>query len=167
MRAITIELHKEIRIYAETTYLIGIEFDHPTAHSIRIELLIPGVVEGVSEVNAPPIAAHLDHLWRTVQWHIWFLRVRRAAHDASQMHRTGEPGVERIGNIVASHLSRAPAGDVEKAVVEREIDVADQRRYRFEALQQRRQLLGFCWLRRDLDYFLDVPTPLVSKPQPD
>jgi hypothetical protein len=39
------------------------------------------------------------------------------------------------------HLAQAPAGDIEILVIQAEVDVGDQRRHGFEALQKRRQVL--------------------------
>src|SRR3712207_8576264 len=60
----------------------------------------------------------------------------------SDPHRAREARVERIAHVVAPQLARAPARDVEEAVVQREVDVADQRRHRAEGGEHRRQVGG-------------------------
>jgi hypothetical protein len=93
--------------------------------------------------------------------------MRGAPHDAAQMHGAGQLGIERIGDVVLPHFARAPARDVKPAVVEREIDIRDQGRHRFEALQQGRQLLRFGRLGGNLYDLSHVPVALVAGPQPD
>src|SRR5215210_6333990 len=91
----------------------------------------------------------------------------RLANYAPQMHGASLPGVERVGDVVLSHLSGAPAGYVEKAVVEREVDVGDQGRHRPEVLEGRRQLIRICRLGWNVDYLLDVPPAVLAVPEPD
>ena len=93
--------------------------------------------------------------------------MRRAANDAADVHGARQLRLAGIADIVLTHLAGAPAGDVEKLVVHRQIDVGDQRRHRAKSLQQRRQLLlgrRFRWNRRRL---LDVELAALAPPGPD
>src|SRR6266446_8668360 len=83
------------------------------------------------------------------------------------MHRAGLFGMERVGNVVLQHFPCAPAGDVKKPIVYGEINIGDERRHRFEALKQRRELLGIGWLSRDLDHFLNLPGSVLPMPEPN
>ena len=47
--------------------------------------------------------------------------------------------LHRVGHVILAHLTGAPAGHVQEAIVEREIDVGNQGWNRLEPLQQRRQ----------------------------
>ena len=76
-------------------------------------------------------------------------------------------GFLRIGDVVLTHLAGAPAGDVEKLVVHRQVDVGDQRRHRAKALQQRRQLILRRGLWRDRRRLLDVELAALAPPGPD
>jgi hypothetical protein len=64
--------------------------------------------------------------------------MRRPADDAADVQRAGQLRLEGIRHIVLPELARAPTGDIKIPVVEREIDVGDERRNRLEAFEQRR-----------------------------
>ena len=83
--------------------------------------------------------------------------MRRLPHDSAQVHGAGKFGMERIGDVVLLEFSGAPARDVQKLIVEREIDVGDQRRHRFESFEQRRKFFGIGRLGGNLDHFLYRP----------
>ena len=80
-----------------------------------------------------------------------------------------EHGVEGIGDVVLAKLARAPAGDVEIAVVQRQVDVRHQRRHRLEPLEQGRQIGRIGRLRGDRDHLLRLPLLVrgVQVPDPD
>ena len=56
------------------------------------------------------------------------------ANDSTEVYRSRFSRMERIGDIELQKLAGAKAGDVQEAVVQREVDVRDQRRNRFEPL---------------------------------
>ena len=62
--------------------------------------------------------------------------------DPAQAHRADLPGVCRVGDVVLLELTGAPAGHVEEAVVDRQVDVGDQRRHRPERRERGRQTGG-------------------------
>ena len=70
--------------------------------------------------------------------------------------------IERIADVVLDELARAPARDVQKTIVDRQIDVGDERRHRLEPLQNRRQLLRIGGLGGNLDHLLDCPLAVRS-----
>ena len=125
MNTIVIRLNEKSLIEADATFRADIELGHPTSHARWIELFIPGRVERIGEVDAFSIAAYFDHLRPTLQRLLGSCRMRCLPHNSTDLHRAGLFGIERIGNIILQHLSGPPAGDVEKAIVEREIDVGD------------------------------------------
>src|ERR1700733_11617294 len=86
-----------------------------------------GGIERVGPVDALAVTADLDHLRAaSVGVAVWMGRVAR---DAPDPNGAGELGFPRFGDVVLTHLARSPTGDVEELVVEREVDVADQRRH--------------------------------------
>src|SRR5579863_3292043 len=134
------ELQEEVRIDFQAALGFGIELYHPAPDALGIELHVPRRIERVGEIDAPAVAADLDHLRTAVQRGLGLLGMRRVAHDAAEVNRGGLLGVERIGNVVLKEFAGAPAGDVEKTVVERKVDVGDQGRHGFEPLQHGRKL---------------------------
>ena len=83
------------------------------------------------------------------------------------MHAARQIGLHRIADIVLPQLTRAPAGHIEKTVVQRQVDVADQRRHGAEALEQSRQqrrIRGLGWDDRRL---LRVELAAFAIPGPD
>ena len=75
-------------------------------------------------------------------------------------------GVEDVGHVVLLEFPGAPARHVQPAVVDRQVDVGDQRRHRPERLQGRRQQLGVGGLGGDGDDLADRPAVAVAVPQP-
>src|SRR5918992_4433545 len=161
---IGIELDEEVGVYGETTLRVHVQLGDPAVEALRVELLVPGGIERVAEVHPAPVAAQFHHLRPPVQGTGG--RVRRLANDSPQMHGARVPGVERIGDIVLPHLSGTPTGDVEEAVVEREVDVGNHGRHRSEVLKSGRQLIRIRWLCRDVDHLLDTPPAVLAVPEP-
>jgi hypothetical protein len=85
-----------------------------------------------------------------------------ARHDTAEAHLADEPRVVRIADVVLLEVARAPARDVEEAIVEREVDVGDERRDGLEALEERRQLRRVGGLGGDGDDLLDRPAGSVA-----
>ena len=87
------------------------------------------------------------------------------------LHRAGLDRVERIGHVELLQLAGAQARDVEEAIVEREVDVGDERRHRAESLEQRRQIVGGRRLGGNLDHLADPPgaasVAAFAMPHPD
>ena len=125
MNTIIIRLNEESIVEADAAFRVDIELRHPTSNARGIELLIPGRVERVGEVDAFSVAAHFDHLRPAAQRLLGFSRMRCLPDNSTNLHRAGLLGIEGIGNIILQHLSGPPAGDVEKAIIEREIDVGN------------------------------------------
>ena len=146
---------------------LRVELHHPAVDAVGIELRVDGAVERVGEIDAPAVAADLDHLRPAVERPVLGARMRRPRDDAADADLAGELRVERIGHVVLLQVAGAPAGDVEEAVVHRQIDVGDERRHRLEALEQRRQLILARRLGRNLDDLLHRPFVAVAVPGPD
>src|SRR6266508_3065481 len=60
-------MDEEFRIERDTSGGVGVELDHPAVDALRIELRIDRAVERVGEINAPAVAADLDHLRSTTE----------------------------------------------------------------------------------------------------
>src|SRR5688572_15848997 len=116
---------------------IGVDLRHPGADAVREELVVPGAVQRVGDVDAPAVAADLDHLRAAGQPVGRRGRVRRPAGDPTQVDRPDLAGVRGIGHVELLELAGAPAGHVEHPVVDGQVDVADQRGDGAEGLQRR------------------------------
>lgn len=134
-------------------------------HAVRIELVVPRRIERVGPVHALPVAADLDHLRAARERAA--VRMRRAARDAADADRPREHRVVRVRHVVLAHLAGAPAGHIEEAIVERQVDVGHERRYRAESLEQRRQFIGRGRLRGDRRGFLHMELAAFAPPRPD
>src|SRR5271154_2693937 len=128
------EFQKELRVELHAALRLGIDFHHPASNSVRIKLRVPWRIKRIREISTTPVPAQLHHLRAAIQRRRRIFGMCRAPHDATYMHGPGFFGMERIGNIVLKKFSRAPARDVKKAVVERKINVCDERRHGLEAL---------------------------------
>ena len=62
VNTIIIRLNEESIVEADAALRVDIELRHPTANTRGIELLIPGGVQRVGEVDPFSVPAHLDHL---------------------------------------------------------------------------------------------------------
>src|SRR5688500_15510667 len=62
-----IEFDKELLVERDAACGVCIDLHHPAANAVRIELRIPGRVEGVGDVDSPAIATDFDHLRPAVQ----------------------------------------------------------------------------------------------------
>src|SRR6059058_5057504 len=122
MCAQPVELDKELFIELHPALWIQIDFRHPALNAIGIKLLVPWRVERIGKVAALAVAADLDHLRAAVESHAKLLRVGGAANDPTEVDRTGFLRVGGIGDIVLDELACPPAGNIEEAVVEGEID---------------------------------------------
>src|SRR5215469_4404220 len=54
---------EELRIEGKAAVRIGVELHHPAVEPALVELRVDRAVERVGEVDAPAVAADLDHLW--------------------------------------------------------------------------------------------------------
>src|SRR5439155_19432306 len=127
-----IRLHEELAVELEATVIAGVELGDPALQAIRIKLVVPCPVQPVRDIDALAVAADLHHLRAAVER--TGVRMRGPANDPAEMHRPGLLGAERIGYVVLQEFARAPAGDIEEAVVEGSVDVGDEGPHRLEAV---------------------------------
>ena len=93
--------------------------------------------------------------------------MRCLADNATEVDAAGLLGLEGIADIELKKLAGTPRRHVEPAIVEGEVDVANQRRNCLEALEQRRQVIGIGRFGRDLDHLLHLVSGAVEIPRPD
>jgi hypothetical protein len=79
----------------------------------------------------------------------------------------GELGIERVGHIVLSEIAGSPAGDVEEPVVDRQIDIGNERGDCLEAFEQRRPDIRIGGFGGNLDDLLDRLFVAIAIPGPD
>ena len=160
-------MREEPRVQGQTAGRVGVEPGHPCAHPVGVELVVPGAVERVGDVDPPAVAADLDHLRPAGQRQVGRGRVRGAGGDAAEAHLPGQPWVERVAHVVPQEPAGTPRGHVQGPVVDGQVDVGDQWRYRAERLQHRRQRGSVGRLRRYVDHLRDRPPVAVAVPEPD
>src|SRR5215471_11485216 len=95
-----------------------VDFSDPAPDSFGIELVVPGRIERIAEISALAVAAEFDHLGTSVQLLRPIARMRGAPRDASQPDRTDLLRMKRVRDVVLNEFPGAPAGNVEKPVVE-------------------------------------------------
>jgi hypothetical protein len=95
----------------------------------------------------------LDHL-RTACTRL-AARVGRPTSDAADVDRPRKLRLPWVGNVVLTHLTSSPAGDVEEPVIHREVDVGHQRRHRAKEVP---------YTFRDLEPEMGTPTHLALHP---
>src|SRR5687767_5468995 len=67
----TVCLEEEPRVQIHAAFGSQIHLGHPTADTLRVELVIPGRIEPVGDVDALAVSADLDHLRAAVQHLPW------------------------------------------------------------------------------------------------
>ena len=149
--------------FGRTSTLASQPFD-----AVGIELVVPRAIERVGHVDALAVTADLDHLRCAVQRLVRTRRVRLATNHAPIFTEPVSTGIERIGHVELLQLACAKARDIEESIVEREVDVGDERRRGAETLEERRQIVGGRRLGGNLDRFVDAPGPasIVAFPVP-
>src|SRR5262249_47611440 len=108
---------EEFRVEANAAFGLGIELDHPAVNAVGIELRIDRPIEGVGEIDPPPVAADLDHLRAAVELAVLGAGMDGARNDAADAHFPGQLGIERIGDVILLEVAGAPARHVKEAVV--------------------------------------------------
>src|SRR5262245_7892617 len=94
--------------------------------------------------------------------------MRRVVDDAAQRNRRGQARRERVADVVLAEFAGAPARDVQLTVVEAQVQVRDQRRYRAEWLERWRQQVRVSGLCGYLDHLAHGPAAIrLAKPGPD
>src|SRR5262245_34597442 len=90
-----VKLHEKIGVEFQAAVGFDIGLHHPTLDPIRIELLVPGSIQGVGKVYSPSIATQLDHLGSAVQ-RLFRARMRGTPHDATNLHRPCKPRLKWV-----------------------------------------------------------------------
>src|SRR5215216_4848142 len=122
---------EEPRVHGHPTRpRVGVQLGRPGPDAVGVEDVVPDPVERVGDVHAAAVAADLHHLRPPSEPQLRRGGVGLTADDAAELDRAGLDGVEDVADVVLLELAGAPAGDVQPAVVDRQVDVADQRRHR-------------------------------------
>src|SRR5215471_453187 len=91
------KIHKKVWIKGHATSRVGIHPHHPATH-VRVELVIPTTVERVGKVNTPSIAAHLDHLWSSLDGTAF--RMWCGIDQATDAYGACESRVQGVGDVI-------------------------------------------------------------------
>src|SRR3954468_16217475 len=67
MRSLVAEVDEEVGVEAHPPLGVDVQLGHPALDALGIELGVPGQVERIGEVDAPAVAADLDHLRAAVE----------------------------------------------------------------------------------------------------
>src|SRR6266487_3211407 len=94
---------------------VGVELGRPGPDPAGVEDEVPRPVQRVGDVDAPAVAADLDHLRPAAEPLAGRGRVRLAPYDPAELDRAGLARVERVGDVVLLEFPCAPAGLVESA----------------------------------------------------
>src|SRR4030095_620700 len=100
MNTIIAVLNEKVFVETHAAIRVGFKLDHPTAYSIRIELLVPRGIKRVGEIDPFAVPAHFHHLRATRQRLVRVFRMRSTIHDPTNPHRTGLLWIEWIGYVV-------------------------------------------------------------------
>ena len=101
----------------------GLQSTAGATSGARVELVVPGRVERVGDVEPPAVERELEHLRPAVQL---ATRVVRLAEHAAEPELPGQLGVGRVGDVVLAQVAVQPVREVEEAVVHRDDQVGDQ-----------------------------------------
>ena len=112
MNPVVVALQEEVFVKRDAPIAAGVKLDHPAAHTVGIELLIPRCIERVGEIDSFAVAAYFHHLRAASQRLVGLFRMWRAIDNAADAHRAGLFRIEWIGDVVLQELARPPAGDI-------------------------------------------------------
>ena len=90
-----------------------------------IELVVPGRVQRVGDVEPAAVERELEHLRAAAEL---AAGVASAAEHAAELQPAGQPRVGRVGDVVLAQVAVQPVGEVQEAVVHRDDEVGDQPR---------------------------------------
>src|SRR5882724_5749258 len=116
-------LDEEFRIEGDATLGLRVKLYHPAVDAIWIELRIDRAVERVGEIDPSAIAADLDHLRSAVERPVLGARMRCSRDDTPDAHFARHFRLGWVGDVVLLHVACSPTGNIEKAIVHRQIDV--------------------------------------------
>src|SRR3989442_13268656 len=109
-----LRLHEELAVELDATLVTHVELGDPTLQAVGIELVVPGLVQSIRDVDALAVAAYLHHLGAAVERP--GIRMRGAPDDPAEAHRPGLYGAERVGDVVLPEFAGTPARHIEEAV---------------------------------------------------
>src|SRR5262249_25110319 len=116
MRSVSVgEAHPVVLRQFETTARASMRHDLNTRYAVGIKLVVPSRVERVGPVDPLAVTADLDHLWTAGVG--LAAGMGCTAGDAAHVHRARKLGLSRFGDVILTHLSGSPAGDVEELIV--------------------------------------------------
>ena len=118
MNPVVVAFEEKVLIKLHAAIGTRIEFHHPTAHAVGVELLVPCRVKRVREIDSFAIAAHFHHLRSARERLIRLLRMRCAIGYATDTYRAGLLRIERVRYVVLQKLACSPARDVKEFVVQ-------------------------------------------------
>ena len=140
MRPISIgKRHPVIAGQCQSPTRIGNRHHLGSRNAVRVKLIVPTGVKRIGPINPLAVTADLNHLGPPRAR--LAIRMRRPPRDAANMDRACEFRPPRIAHVVLPHLASSPAGDIQKPIIHRQIDIGHLRRHRAKPLQQSRQLL--------------------------
>ena len=121
-----VEVDEEVAVDLHATVGVAVDPQEPGAH-VRIELVVPGGVQRVGDVESTAVEGELKHVGAAVQAAAGVVGL--AEHPA-EPQLAGQPGFGRVGHVVLTNVAVQPVGEVEVAVVHRQDEVADNARHR-------------------------------------
>jgi len=125
------EVDVEVRIKRKAAIRTDIGHDHLPAFLVRIELVVPGGVQGIGPIDAFSVPADFNHLWAIDE--LFAVGVLGLAGNTAQFYLAVQLRVHRIANIVLMHFTQPPAGHIEVFIIKAKVDVCDQRGHSAEA----------------------------------
>ena len=122
MRRRASEVDEEARVELHAAVRVAVHAQQPGAQP-GIELVVPGRVQRVGDVEPAPVERELEHLRAAVEV---AAGVERPAEHAAELQLPGEPRVRRVGDVVLAQVAVQPVREVQEAVVHRDDEVGDQ-----------------------------------------
>ena len=96
MNPVIVAFEEKIFVQRDAAIVARVKFHHPTTDAVGIELLVPGGIKRVGEIDSFTIAADFYHLWASREGLIGLARMRCAIDDAADANGAGLLWIERI-----------------------------------------------------------------------
>ena len=155
------EINEEVFVdFHAAVFRVTIDHHHAAAifSNLWVELIVPSGEQRGGDIEAFAVERELDHLRPTGD--LTTVDFRRFAKQATHPDLAGELWIGRISDVVLADVAVQPVAEIEKAIIHRQEDHADQARHGDRPF-------GMAFVFDVYDFFLDPFAVILLVPVDD